>query len=52
MGRMMDYFSKPGYQLGDSLFSSYRYQQQPVYQEEDGDGEEWGISFAERRQTV
>jgi hypothetical protein len=24
MGRMMNYFSKPGYQLGDSLFSGYQ----------------------------
>jgi hypothetical protein len=50
MGRMMDYFSKPGYQLGDSLFSSYQYYQQPVYQEEDVDDGVWGTSV--RRQTV
>lgn len=24
MGRMSTYFSKPGYQLGDSLFSGYQ----------------------------
>ncbi|KAF2116333.1 hypothetical protein BDV96DRAFT_645663 [Lophiotrema nucula] len=35
MGRMMDYFSNPGYRLGDSLSSMYSYYpQQPVYQEE------------------
>jgi hypothetical protein len=52
MGRMMDYFSKPGYQLGDSLFSSYRYHQQPVYQEGYGNEGEWRDSSVERRQTV
>jgi hypothetical protein len=52
MGRMMDYFSKPGYQLGDSLFSSYRFHQQPVYQEGYGNKGEWGNSIVERRQTV
>lgn len=42
MGRMMDYFSKPGYQLGDSLSTGY-HEYQPVssqymytYQEEFG----------------
>lgn len=35
MGRMLDYFSNPGYQLGDSLMSSYYYYQQPVYYEEE-----------------
>ncbi|KAF2798483.1 hypothetical protein K505DRAFT_405175 [Melanomma pulvis-pyrius CBS 109.77] len=49
MGRMLDYFSKPGYQLGDSLFSSYQHYQQPVYQEEYEDEEDW---VADRRQTV
>ncbi|KAF2690290.1 hypothetical protein K458DRAFT_399638 [Lentithecium fluviatile CBS 122367] len=34
MGRMMDYFSKPGYQLGDSLANSYAYSQQ-VYEYEE-----------------
>ncbi|KAH7135736.1 hypothetical protein B0J11DRAFT_168566 [Dendryphion nanum] len=43
MGRMLDYFSNPGYQLGDSLMSSYYYyqeqqqqQQQQVYYEGEG----------------
>jgi hypothetical protein len=35
MGRMFDFFSKPGYQLGDSLASAYSYYpEQLVYQEE------------------
>jgi hypothetical protein len=35
MGRMFDYFSNPGYQLGDSLLSSYHfYYQQPIYEDE------------------
>lgn len=33
MGRMFDYFSKPGYQLGDSLMSSYYAYEEPIYQE-------------------
>jgi hypothetical protein len=32
MGRMMDYYSKPGYQLGDSLMNSYSMFQQPMYE--------------------
>ncbi|KAF2248027.1 hypothetical protein BU26DRAFT_325872 [Trematosphaeria pertusa] len=32
MGRMFDYFSKPGYQLGDGLSSGYYYYQQPMYE--------------------
>jgi hypothetical protein len=40
MGRMMNYFSKPGYQLGDSLASGYHYYEQPVYQYQDEFGEE------------
>lgn len=35
MGRMMDYFGNPRYQLGDSLMSSYYYFQQPVYYQEE-----------------
>ncbi|KAF2020680.1 hypothetical protein BU24DRAFT_6490 [Aaosphaeria arxii CBS 175.79] len=34
MGRMFDYFSRPGYQLGDSLVSSYEYHPEPEYQQE------------------
>ncbi|KAF2704616.1 hypothetical protein K504DRAFT_416682 [Pleomassaria siparia CBS 279.74] len=53
MGRMMDYFSKPGYQLGDSLFSSYGNYQQPVYyQEEEEYAEEEWAPDENRRQTV
>ncbi|OAL53979.1 hypothetical protein IQ07DRAFT_584574 [Pyrenochaeta sp. DS3sAY3a] len=40
IGRMMDYFSKPGYQLGDSLTSGYQSYEQPLvfqYQDEFGD---------------
>ena len=40
MGRMTNYFSKPGYQLGDSLSNGYRYFEQPVYQYQDEFGEE------------
>jgi hypothetical protein len=32
MGRMLDYFSKPGYQLGDSLSSGYHDHQAMIYQ--------------------
>ena len=35
MGRMTNYFSKPGYQLGDSLASGYHNYEQPVYQYQD-----------------
>lgn len=35
MGRMMNYFSKPGYQLGDSLMSSYQLYEPPVYTYQD-----------------
>lgn len=35
MGRMMNYFSKPGYQLGDSLMSGYQEYQPDVYQYQD-----------------
>jgi hypothetical protein len=35
MGRMLDYFGNPGYQLGDSLISSYYYHYQPVYYHEE-----------------
>jgi hypothetical protein len=35
MGRMMNYFSKPGYQLGDSLSSSYHSYEPLVYQYQD-----------------
>lgn len=40
MGRMMDYYSKPGYQLGESLFGGYR---GPLLQEPQVEGEltEW-----------
>ena len=40
MGRMMDYYSKPGYQLGASLFGGYS---GPVYEEVVVEGEltEW-----------
>lgn len=40
MGRMMNYFSKPGYQLGDSLMSSYHAYEAVVYQYQDEFGEE------------
>ncbi|KAF9700581.1 hypothetical protein EKO04_001521 [Ascochyta lentis] len=40
MGRMTNYFSKPGYQLGDSLASGYQYYEQPVYQYQDEFGDE------------
>ncbi|KAH7093044.1 hypothetical protein FB567DRAFT_161920 [Paraphoma chrysanthemicola] len=40
MGRMMNYFSKPGYQLGDSLVSGYQTPQPVVYQYQDEFGEE------------
>ena len=40
MGRMENYFSKPGYQLGDSLSSGYQYYEQPVYQYQDNFGDE------------
>lgn len=40
MGRMMNYFSKPGYQLGDSLMSSYHAYETLVYQYQDEFGEE------------
>ena len=42
MGRMTNYFSKPGYQLGDSLSNGYRYGEQTVwqYQYQDEFGEE------------
>ncbi|KAF3044284.1 hypothetical protein E8E12_003862 [Didymella heteroderae] len=40
MGRMTNYFSKPGYQLGDSLSSGYQYYEQPVYQYQDEFGDE------------
>ncbi|KAJ4359639.1 uncharacterized protein N0V89_000194 [Didymosphaeria variabile] len=41
MGRMMDYYSKPGYQLGASLFGGY-YAMEPMIEDE-GEGEltEW-----------
>ena len=40
MGRMMDYYSKPGYQLGASLFGGYH---EPVFQDVQAEGEltEW-----------
>jgi hypothetical protein len=31
---MMDYFNKPGYQLGDGLASRYHYEEQSVYYEQ------------------
>lgn len=40
MGRMMDYFNKPGYQLGDSLMSAYHCSYEPSmysYQDDFGD---------------
>ncbi|KAJ4982922.1 hypothetical protein SVAN01_11589 [Stagonosporopsis vannaccii] len=40
MGRMTNYFSKPGYQLGDSLASGYHYYEQPIYQYQDEFGAE------------
>jgi hypothetical protein len=40
MGRMMNYFSKPGYQLGDSLMSGYQAYEPVVYQYQDEFGEE------------
>jgi hypothetical protein len=40
MGRMTNYFSKPGYQLGDSLSSGYHYYEQPVYQYQEEFGDE------------
>lgn len=40
MGRMTNYFSKPGYQLGDSLSSGYNYYEQPMYQYQDEFGDE------------
>jgi hypothetical protein len=39
MGTMMGYFSKPGYQLGDSLMNSYLVYQQPVYEYQEESGE-------------
>lgn len=43
MGRMMDYYSKPGYQLGQSLLGGYVGGEVVVQGEGDGDGEltEW-----------
>jgi hypothetical protein len=43
MGRMLDYFGNPGYQLGDSLSSSYSYYsiQQPTYEKEVIYEEDW-----------
>ena len=35
MGRMLDYFGNPGYQLGDSLISSYHYYQEPMYYQQE-----------------
>ncbi|KAF3006877.1 hypothetical protein E8E13_010938 [Curvularia kusanoi] len=40
MGRMTNYFSKPGYQLGDSLSSGYQYFDQPMYYYQDEFGED------------
>ncbi|KAL1641558.1 hypothetical protein SLS61_010073 [Didymella pomorum] len=40
MGRMTKYFSKPGYQLGDSLSRGYSYYEQPVYHYQDEFGDE------------
>jgi hypothetical protein len=41
MGRMMSsYFSKPGYQLGDSLIGSYQVYEPLVYQYQDEFGED------------
>lgn len=40
MGRMTNYFSKPGYQLGDSLASGYHHYEQPVYQYQKEFGDE------------
>lgn len=40
MGRMTNYFSKPGYQLGDSLASGYHCYEQPVYQYQDEFGDD------------
>ena len=31
---MMDYFNKPGYQLGDGLASRYSYEEEPFYYEQ------------------
>lgn len=36
----MDYYSKPGYQLGASLFGGY-HAREPVFQEADGELTEW-----------
>jgi hypothetical protein len=40
MGQMTSFFSKPGYQLGDSLSTGYHFYEQPVYQYQDEFGEE------------
>ncbi|KAF1836158.1 hypothetical protein BDW02DRAFT_254595 [Decorospora gaudefroyi] len=43
MGRMLNYFSKPGYQLGDSLFSGY----QPINWDENAYAYEYRDEFGE-----
>jgi hypothetical protein len=40
LGRTTSYFSKPGYQLGDSLMSHHQMYEQEVYQYQDKFGEE------------
>lgn len=35
MGRMTNYFSKPGYQLGDSLAGSYHFAELVYYYQEE-----------------
>ena len=40
MGRMLDYYSKPGYQLGESLYGGY-YANGPVFREVGGELDEW-----------
>ncbi len=40
MGRMTNYFSKPGFQLGDSLAGGYHYAEQPVYYDQEEFGED------------
>lgn len=40
MGRMTNYFRKPGYQLGDSLTSGYDHFEQPMYYYQDEFGDE------------
>ncbi|KAL5118880.1 hypothetical protein ACEQ8H_003203 [Pleosporales sp. CAS-2024a] len=40
MGRMMNYFSRPSYQLGDSLVSGYQVYEPIVYQYQDEFGDE------------